>query len=273
MTINEQFTLKGSSGKPIIGDCTYDDKSLNPAIIIFVHGFKGFKDWGAHHLVARYFAQKGYRYLKFNLSHSGVTSENLKDVTDLEAFSSNTVGKELADLNEVIGYVSLHYSGVPVYLIGHSRGGGLAIIQAANDSRISKLVTWAAIADFSSLWKTEQEEEWLKTGRIFVENARTKEKMPLNSTLLEDFNAHKEEFDIVQAAGRISIPWLIIHGDEDVNVKFSVAQELAQKQLKAEIHKIEGANHVFGASHPYTLPDLPAHLQQVCEKTLAFLRS
>jgi pimeloyl-ACP methyl ester carboxylesterase len=119
----------------------------------------------------------------------------------------------------------------------------------------------------------EQEEEWVKTGRIFVENARTKEKMPLNSTLLEDFNAHKEEFDILQAAGKVSIPWLIIHGDEDVNVKFSVAQELAQKQLKAEIHKIEGANHVFGASHPYMLPELPTHLQLVCEKTLEFLSS
>lgn len=271
MIRNEQFTLNGASGKLIIGDCTYDEKSLNPAIIIFVHGFKGFKDWGAHHLVASYFAQKGYRYLKFNLSHSGVTSENLKDVTDLDAFSSNTISKELADLNDILDYVSLTYSGSEIYLIGHSRGGGLAIVQAADDSRVRKLVTWAAIADFSSLWKAEQEEEWLKTGKIFVENARTKEKMPLGKTLLEDFKAHKEEFNIISAAGRIRIPWLIIHGDEDVNVKFSVAQELAQKQLKAEIHKIEGANHVFGASHPYQGTELPAHLQQVCEKTLEFL--
>lgn len=271
MIINEQFTLNGSSDKLIIGDCTYDDKHTNQALIIFVHGFKGFKDWGAHHLVAGYFAEKGYRYLKFNLSHSGVRPENLKDVTDLEAFASNTVSKELRDLNDIVEYANLHYPQAPIYLIGHSRGGGLAILQAANDSRISKLITWAAIADFSSLWKTDQEEEWEKAGQIFVENVRTKEKMPLNSTLLADFKAHKEAFDILDAAKRVSIPWLIIHGDEDVNVKFAVAQELAQKQLKAEIYKIEGANHVFGASHPYKESELPAHLKQVCERTLAFL--
>ncbi|MBB2151773.1 alpha/beta hydrolase family protein [Pedobacter gandavensis] len=272
MIKNEQFTITGSSGKPIIGDYTADDKHANSAIIIFVHGFKGFKDWGAHQLVARFFAEKGYPYLKFNLSHSGVSPEKPNDVTDMEAFATNTISMELADLNTVVNFTEQTYHPENIYLIGHSRGGGLTIIQAAKDSRITKLITWASIADFSSLWKAEQEEEWMKTGKIYVENARTKEKMPLNNTLLTDFKANKEAFDIIKAAARITVPWLILHGDEDVNVKFSVAQELAQKQLKAEIHKIEGANHVFGASHPYTETQLPKHLQEVCEKSLAFLR-
>lgn len=271
MIRKEQFTLEGSLGKTIFGDCTYDDRNTNSATIIFVHGFKGFKDWGAHHLIAGYFAEKGYRFLKFNLSHSGVTPENPKDVTDMEAFAANTVSMELADLNAVITYTDQTYASNQIYLIGHSRGGGLAIIQSANDFRINKLITWSAIADFSSLWKAEQEEEWIKTGKIFVENARTKEKMPLNSTLLEDFKAHKNQFNILNAAHRILIPWLILHGDDDVNVKFSVAQELAQKQLKAQIQKIKGANHVYGASHPYTDEQLPLHLKEVCEKTLTFI--
>lgn len=272
MIKNEQFSLTGSSGKPIIGDYTVDDQQQNSSIIIFVHGFKGFKDWGAHHLVARYFAKNGYPYLKFNLSHSGVSPEKPNDVTDMEAFASNTVSMELADLNTVINYTEQTYHPKNIYLIGHSRGGGLVILQAAKDPRITKLITWAAIADFSSLWKPEQEEEWIKTGKIYVENARTKEKMPLNSTLLEDFNSNKESFSIIQAAARVKIPWLILHGDEDVNVKFSVAQELAQKQLKAEIQKIEGANHVFGASHPYQETELPKHLQEACDKSLEFLK-
>ncbi|ALL04770.1 hydrolase [Pedobacter sp. PACM 27299] len=272
MIKNEQFSLTASSGKPIIGDYTVDDQQQNSSIIIFVHGFKGFKDWGAHHLVARYFAKNGYPYLKFNLSHSGVSPEKPNDVTDMEAFASNTISMELADLNTVINYMEQTYHPKNIYLIGHSRGGGLVILQAAKDPRITKLITWAAIADFSSLWKPEQEKEWVKTGKIYVENARTKEKMPLNSTLLQDFNSNKESFNIIQAAARVKIPWLILHGDEDVNVKFSVAQELAQKQLKAEIQKIEGANHVFGASHPYQETELPKHLQEACDKSLEFLK-
>lgn len=271
MIKEEPFTLTGASGKPIIGDCTYNDNDTNPPLIIFVHGFKGFKNWGAHHLVATYFAEKGYRYLKFNLSHSGVTAENLRDVTDMESFASNTISKELEDLDAVITYAKHTYPHTKINLIGHSRGGGLAIIQAAKDSRVRKLITWAAISDFSSLWKQDQEEEWKTTGKIFVVNARTKEKMPLNRTLLDDFKANEEAFNIIAAAEELKIPWLILHGDDDVNVPFSVAQELAQHQLKAQIQKIEGANHVFGASHPYSGTQLPPHLQQVCEKTLSFL--
>ncbi|ETZ23988.1 S9 family peptidase [Pedobacter sp. V48] len=75
----------------------------------------------------------------------------------------------------------------------------------------------------------------------------------------------------MSAAKKIDIPWLILHGDDDVNVSFSVAQQLAQKQLKAKILKIEGANHVYGASHPYTSASLPEHLQQVVENTFRFI--
>ena len=271
MIKKEQFILSGSGDKTISGDVTYDANHTNQPSILFVHGFKGFKDWGAHHLVAEEFAKKGYRYFKFNLSHNGVNEANSTDVTDLDAFASNTISKELKDLDTVVNYIIHTHAMDPLYLIGHSKGGGLVILKGAADNRVSKIVTWSAIADFSSLWKQEQEEEWLETGRIFVENARTKEKMPLNRTLLEDYQANQSAFNILNAAASLEIPWLILHGDDDINVPFSVAQQLAQAQPDAKIQKIGGANHVFGASHPYTSNELPPHLREVFEKTLAFL--
>jgi pimeloyl-ACP methyl ester carboxylesterase len=271
MIQKEQFTLTGSEGKTMTGDLTYDDKTTLKATIIFVHGFKGFKDWGAHNLLATFFASNGYRYLKFNLSHSGISPQNPNDVTDMDAFAANTVSKELFDTHAAIDYTAQRFPEQPIYLIGHSRGGGIAVITAAKDKRIKKLITWASIADFSSLWKKEQEKEWMHTGRIYVVNARTKEEMPLDNSLLYDFRQHQEQYDILKAAEKIHIPWLILHGDQDVNVDFSVAQQLAQRQIKAKISKIEGANHVFGAFQPYTPAELPAHLQQVAEKTLAFI--
>jgi pimeloyl-ACP methyl ester carboxylesterase len=271
MIIKDNFILTGAADKIISGDRTYDDKTTIKGTVIFVHGFKGFKDWGAHNLVASYFAAAGFRYIKFNLSHSGVTQENPNEVTDLESFSTNTVSKELFDLNVVLDYVEHTHLNETISIIGHSRGGGLAIIKAASDNRISNLVTWSAIADFSSLWKKEQEQDWLKNGKIFVENARTKEKMPLKKVILEDLKAHQDEYDILKAAAQIKVPWLILHGDEDVNVKFSVSQQLAQIQLHAHLQKIEGANHVYGASYPYLSDTLPEKLKEVCDKTIAFL--
>lgn len=273
MIHQEQFSLIGADQKPIIGDLTYDDKNTKAPLIIFVHGFKGFKDWGAHHLVARYFAQNGYRYLKFNLSHSGVTLEKPNDVSDMAAFASNTVSKEMVDVALVINYALQNLSVNEVFLIGHSRGGGLSIIQAANHPQVKALITWSAIADFSSLWKKEQEDEWRKEGKIEIVNARTKEKIPLNVTLLTDFEANKAQLSIMNAAKQIHIPWLIVQGDDDVNVPFETAQKLADANPNSRLIKIEQANHVYGASHPYLSETLPAQLLQVCEKSLLFLKS
>ncbi|MGM9475140.1 alpha/beta hydrolase family protein [Pedobacter sp. GSP4] len=272
MITQNDFSLSGSDAKLIIGDITFDEKNPNAPIILFVHGFKGFKDWGAHNLVARYFASNGFRYIKFNLSHSGVPVNDPKDVTDMEAFASNTVSKELYDLNAVLDFIGKAYGATTkINLIGHSRGGGLSIIEAANDLRINKLITWSAIADFSSLWKKEQETEWKKNGKIFVTNARTKEQMPLNLTLLKDFEENAATLNIVEAAKRINIPWLIIHGDDDVNVAFETAQQLADANPASRLVKIEGANHVYGATQPYTNETLPPLLFKVCEKVLTFL--
>ena len=272
MIKKEQFILSGAEDKTITGDITYDPSATHQPSILFVHGFKGFKDWGAHHIMASQFAAQGFRYIKFNLSHSGVTQEKPNDVTDLEAFASNTISIELKDLDTAINYVAHTFPLQPIYLIGHSRGGGLVILKGATDERITKIVTWSSVSDFSSIWKKEQEEEWLSRGQIFVENARTKEKMPLSSTLLKDYREHQEEFNLIHAAAGITIPWLILHGDDDVNVDFSVAQQLAQAQPNAKLQKIEGANHVYGASHPYPATDLTPHLQEVFEKTLQFLK-
>lgn len=273
MITPREFSLNGADGKIIIGDITSDDKNPKAPIVLFIHGFKGFKDWGAHNLVATHFASNGYRYIKFNLSHSGVPADDLGDVTDMESFASNTVSKELFDVNAVLDFIEKSYGkNTEINIIGHSRGGGLAIIQAANDVRINKLITWSAISNFNSLWKKEQEATWKKTGKIFITNARTNEQMPLNVALLEDFEENAERLDILNAAKRIDIPWLIVQGDEDVNVPFENAQNLANNNLNSILLKIEGANHVYGATQPYRNETLPPHLLQVCEQCLMFLK-
>lgn len=273
MIIQNDFSLSGFDGKLITGDITFDDKNPNTPIVLFVHGFKGFKDWGAHHLVARHFAANGFRYIKFNLSHNGVTATEPRDVTDLEAFASNTISKELFDINAVLDFIEKAYGKeTSINIIGHSRGGGLSIIEASNDVRINKLITWSAISSFDSLWKKEQEAEWKKTGKISVVNARTKEEMPLNVTLLDDFEQNGETFNIIKAAKSINLPWLIIQGDDDVNVPFEHAQQLADANPNSRLIKIEGANHVYGATHPFEGETLPPQLFKVCEKCLTFLQ-
>ena len=271
MDDQQSFVLTGSNGKEIIGDITYSAANSN-LVALFVHGFKGFKDWGTHNMVAKYFAAQGINYVKFNFSYSGVLATDLSDVTDLDLFASNTPSKELFDLDIVIKYVREIFPDAAITLIGHSRGGGISILKAAKNNAVHKLITWAAISSFDSLWKKEQELQWREKGMIEVYNARTKENMPLNVELLDDVTQHSEELNILKAAKMINLPWLIIHGDEDLNVSIAVGREFKKNNSAASFIKIDGANHVFGASHPFNDKQLPDQLLKVCEASVKFIR-
>lgn len=273
MVIKQTFTLSGANDKPISVDLTYKSGNDTAPIVVFVHGFKGFKDWGTHNMVADYFVAHGLRYLKFNFSHNGTTPESPQDFVDLGAFGDNTFTKEFEDLDKVITFVN---SGdefpapVSLTLIGHSRGGGICIIQTANDHRVDKLITWASIADFNSLWKAEDVAEWRKKGVIYNFNTRTKQYTPLKIDLLHDLEKHAKSYDILAGAERVGKPWLIIQGDEDINVDLEQAKELQKRSKDAELFVVTHADHVFGSEHPYTKDNLPLALQLVCEKSIEF---
>ncbi len=275
MIKKEVFTLSGAKGRGMLVDLTYVDDFRDAPLIIFAHGFKGFKDWGTNNLVAEYFAQHGFRFLKFNFSHNGTSVHHPVDFTDLIAFSDNTFSIELEDLNTVIDF-AMNGTSIPrapyVYLIGHSMGGGISIIKTAEDKRIKKLVTMASISGFRNLWPKKAEEQWRLQGVMYFPNSRTGQQMPVKSTLLDDLDRHPIRLNIPAKAAEITQPWLIIHGDEDPTVPLAHAKELKAAQPNAIFTVIKKGDHVFGGSHPYADTVLPAHLLQVCEDVIKFLK-
>jgi uncharacterized protein len=275
MIKKEIFTIPGAKGRNMLMDLTYDDQNPKAPLVIFAHGFKGFKDWGTHNMVARLFVENGFRYLKFNFSHNGTTPDKPLDFADLIAFSDNTFSIELEDLNAVIGFAcngsSMRAAG-SVKLIGHSMGGGISIIKTAEDKRISKLVTMASISSFRNLWPKEAEEQWRMQGIMYSHNSRTGQQMPLKSTLLDDLDAHPSRLNIVEKAAAVQQPWLIVHGDADTSVPVSHAEELKAAQPNAELIIIPKADHTFNSKHPYDQDALPTALQEFCQITIEFFK-
>ena len=100
------FKFIGTNGRHTLIDVLYPEKVENIPLIIFAHGFKGFKDWGHFPLIARKFAESGFAILKFNFSHNGGTIEQPIDFPDLEAFSKNNYIKEQQDLSLILDWVS-----------------------------------------------------------------------------------------------------------------------------------------------------------------------
>lgn len=271
------FTISGAAQKPISIDLISSDETpLEKPLVILVHGFKGFKDWGTHHLVAEYFANQGFHFLKFNFSHNGVNESSGDVFDDLDGFANNTFTKELFDLNQVVSFaLSGEKFNKPthIFLVGHSLGGAISVIQTAEDKAINKLATWASISNFRKLWAPEQEQIWRGTGVLHFANSRTNQQMPIYSGLLDDLSENAERLDILSAARSLSQPLLIIHGKADMGVGYEQAEELHQQQPEHQLLLVEGADHVFNARHPWTENYLPPELKQACDATIAFFKA
>ena len=54
--------------KPIVTDVFYNENNIKKPIVVFCHGYKGFKDWGAWNMAAEAFANSECFFVKFNLA-------------------------------------------------------------------------------------------------------------------------------------------------------------------------------------------------------------
>lgn len=271
------IVIPGSKDKPIALDVFYQDNTKKRPLVIFVHGFKGFKDWGHFNFLAKTFAQAGYVFLKFNFSYNGTTLQNPTDFADLEAFGNNNYITELDDLKLVIDWAlsdnSLYekINKEEVYLIGHSRGGGICVLKASEDSRVKKLVTWASVSDFISRNKQTTICEWKEKGVLYIYNTRTHQNMPLFYQLYETTMANVNRLSILKNARKIKSPALIIHGTKDEAVSKNDAIELHNAIPRSELMIIEGAGHTFDVKHPFVGEEIPFNAIKVIQATITFL--
>ncbi|MFH4965961.1 alpha/beta fold hydrolase [Gaetbulibacter sp. M235] len=277
--IKNSIVIQGKHQKTILIDYRYLPNKVQKPIIIFCHGYKGFKDWGAWNLMADAFAEAGFCFIKFNFSHNGGTMEQPIDFLDLEAFGNNNYTKELDDLESVLDWacsneeLKKEANTNQITLLGHSRGGGIVIIKAEEDTRIKHVVTLASVSDYKIRFpKGEAFEAWKKEGTYYVENGRTKQQMPHYFQFHQDFIRNENRLNIKRAVEHLQIPLLIIHGDEDTSVSFEEAKALHQWSPKSKLVTIEGANHVFGASHPWKSDKIPDHLNLVIQTIISFLK-
>ena len=277
MQILKNHIVERNKKKPILMDAFYSKEKTNQPFVIFCHGYKGFKDWGAWNIMAKEIAKSGCCVVKFNFSHNGGTMENPIDFPDLEAFGQNNYTKELDDLNDVINWVQNYFKDKPlinindICLIGHSRGGGICIIKASEDNRITKLITLASISDFEKRTATVGDlKKWKEKGVKYVLNGRTKQQMPHYYQFYEDFMANKDRLNIQSATEKLTIPQLIIHGDNDTSINFKEAEELHQWNPKSKLKIIKGANHVFNTKHPWNNNNLSPELETVVKQIVSF---
>ena len=144
--IIESFQINNELGLPVRGDIRMPDARGKFPVLLICHGFKGFKDWGFFPLLSESLAYHGFITVNFNFSGSGIGAD-LQNFTETDLFFNNNYSRELADVRQVVDFIA-NQPGLKSRmefdrfgLIGHSRGGGIAILYAADDPRIKSVAT------------------------------------------------------------------------------------------------------------------------------------
>lgn len=245
-------------------------------VILFIHGFKGFKDWGAFPDAFEELARAGFGVVAFNLSHNGV-GENMLDFNEPELLGKETLSRDLQDVGIVINALKTKEIDSDkavldtdrIGLIGHSRGGHTAVVAAAEFSEVHCLATWSAVADYNARWSAQMVSDWKEKGYTEVQNSRTGQVFKLQREVYDDAVENADKLMAIRRIQELYIPSIFIAGKEDESVPFNETEKLFRKSPAddKEIRLIEGAGHTFGVSHPFEEEDFPAAFAEVLDYT------
>jgi alpha-beta hydrolase superfamily lysophospholipase len=278
MSETRPFSLEMSDGRELLGILHTPERPGPRPTIVVCHGFKGFMEWGFFPHLAELLSERGFAVVRFNFTGAGMRPGDVL-VTDTEAFRRATFSQDLRDLKRVVsaldreigkGRIDLQKIG----LFGHSRGGGIATLAAAQESwknKIQALVTWASVSTFDRA-SVDEKEIWRRRGYIPVVNSRTGQQLAIDAMVLEDLERLRRQLDPCAAGAARKAPWLIVHGDRDETVPVSEARLLAaQAAAPCELRLIAGGDHTLGAKHPFDGPT--PHLVEALNATQEWFRT
>ncbi len=257
MLVERAFSIPNSSGDSIAGDVRYLDDAGHKAVVVICHGFTAFKDWGPFPYFGREFARRGFVSIVFNFSHNGI-APGRKKFSEFEKFSRNTIGKELEDVRGVVDAIAdgriAPEAADPsrIGVVGHSRGGGIAILAASIDPRIRAVAAWSTVATFHR-YTEHQKDLWRRQGYLPISLKASRTRLRFGIDVLRDLEENRERYDLHAAVRRLEVPLLLLHGAEDVSVKVREPQSLydVAEKSRTEFIVLDHVGHTYGAKHPF----------------------
>ena len=271
-------SVAGDRSIPIVVNLPSDpgtELAGDEPIVLILHGFKGFAAWGFFPYLADQLARRGMIALRMNFSHNGVEGTG-DEFTRLDLFEKNTFGREIDEVGQVLeGVREGRVPGIPkghrgsIGLLGHSRGGGIALLCGARYDQVDAVVTWSAVSTFER-YSRRQLEGWKESGYL-GQNSRTGQVMRLGSDLLRELENEGKNLDIVSAVRDSGKPLLILHGAVDLSVGVDNAERLmaVADRETTRMEVIPATGHTFGVGHPFS-GSSPA-LEKAIEHSISFL--
>lgn len=278
----ESGSVKSGEGLPIYYDLY--SPSVTPStvvpVVLFIHGFKGFKDWGAFPDACEELARAGFAVIPFNFSLNGI-GKNMTEFDQLDLFERETLSQDLDDIGTVINAIKqkeiasdrVQLDTDRIGIIGHSRGGHTAVTAAAEYSEIMCLVTWSAVANYNARWSDQMKKDWDEKGYTEIINSRTNQTMRVGKTVYEDALENSDSLIAIKRVRELHIPSMFIAGKNDEAVPYSDSEKLyrACPADEKEVRIIDDAGHTFNVSHPFEDEKFPKAFEEVLDLTEGWL--
>ena len=212
-------------------------------IVVLGHGVTGNKDRPFIVALAEGLAAVGIPALRFSFSGNGASAGR---------FIDSTISKEVDDLCVVLDRLNDY----TICYVGHSMGGAVGVLRASEDSRIQLLVSLAGMVHTKAFAQREFGDVAPDEGFMWDEPD-----CPLSQAYMDDLTQINT---VVNRAPQITVPWLLVHGDEDDVVPIEDSHDILERvDGQAQLITLEGANHVF--SDEYT--------PVMVEKVVAWLKT
>lgn len=248
-------------------------------VVIFLHGFKGFKDWGPFPAACEAISEAGFAVVAVNFSHNGI-GEDPEVFDRMDLFRRETLSRDLDEVGMVIRALregtidsaKARLNSNAVGLLGHSRGGHTAVAAAAEYEEVACLVTWSAVADYNERWSEEMIADWKEKGFTEIKNGRTGQMMPVDRVVWEDAREHAARLMAAERVKELHMPVLFVHARDDESVPYTDAEKLHRNCPSAdkELKLVTGTGHTFGGSHPFEEDAFPEPFGRVLDDTVSW---
>lgn len=254
--MKKDYLFTASDGEKITITTYGDISAENGKAVFYIHGFKGFKDWGFVPYIGEFLSQRKFFVVTFNFSHNGI-GDIMTEFTELEKFAANTFSREIGELSELInafhGGFFGNSSSKSVGLLGHSRGGAGALLTAPQRTDVAAVTIWSSVSTLNR-YSDNVRRKWRKDGFLNIVNQRTGQVMKLSTTLLNEIEKFgNDRLSIEKAVAGLKRPLLVIHGENDEAVPVSEGKQIFDWSDKScsQFHPIPKTGHTFDAVHPF----------------------
>lgn len=233
----EKIKIETSKGK--ISAAIHRPEEGSEKLAILCPGFLDSKDYLGLVALAEDLCEEGFVVVRFDPIGTWESEGTMLDYT---------MTQYLEDIENVLEYMLAQGDYENILIGGHSRGGQMAVLYAARDTRISAVL--AIMPSHGRIVGTRRS-NWEKDGEKLE-----KRDLPADQNEFVEFHVpfnhvlDRDGYDALADVAKINVPIVFIAGEEDVTVEPAIVEELFENANEPKSFLI-----IPGIDHDYRLKE------------------